>query len=396
MKETKPVRLIEGYSEQLWTSVAVKALRIGWPEGLRQAQKRLGAAKLRSVLTVQIFEDIFPTAEELPAVIDEARRLDYDAICARQTHHGIPGLTDAENNVYDQLETDRRWKYTQQARLVAEARRLGFYLESRAYGDFHCWLELMAGDDAFDVPSDNRYRTVDGSAWQGIPTACMDKHTPEARDVETFLSGTAAGHRNLARWVQAAGWDDVRQHTHASILPAPEQPITTPIARKPKQRTLFLDHEGATNMETPETPLPRMTDGRTRQQLKADGDDRWPDGTKYTPPPPSVDIVSSETMDALCRALTIGLRAVTRERDQLRNAVTAKDLAIKHLKTGQRQLADAVDEVAQALQILLADMQAEYRDKNGDVDHDGIDKAIRALNKLNTQELKAVMQAVAT
>jgi hypothetical protein len=30
--------------------------------------------------------------------------------------------------------------------------------------------------------------------------------------------------------------------------------------------------------------LPRMTDGRSPGELKADGDDRRPDGARYTPP----------------------------------------------------------------------------------------------------------------
>lgn len=34
-----------------------------------------------------------------------------------------------------------------------------------------------------------------------------------------------------------------------------------------------------------EYPLPKMVDGRTPEELKADGDDRWPDKTPYIPQP---------------------------------------------------------------------------------------------------------------
>lgn len=45
-----------------------------------------------------------------------------------------------------------------------------------------------------------------------------------------------------------------------------------------------------------------------------------------------------------------------------------------------RMIAAAPD-LLEALKVLVADMEAEYRDGNGDVDHDGIEKARAAIAK---------------
>ena len=42
---------------------------------------------------------------------------------------------------------------------------------------------------------------------------------------------------------------------------------------------------------------------------------------------------------------------------------------------------NAHDELVSALETLVADVEAEYRDRNGDADHDGIEKAKTALAK---------------
>src|SRR5215469_3835097 len=70
-KTTKPVKFLDGWSESLWVSLAVKAVRIGWPAGLEAAAARLSKSKMKEVLTVQVFEDIFPAVSELLAGLDE-------------------------------------------------------------------------------------------------------------------------------------------------------------------------------------------------------------------------------------------------------------------------------------------------------------------------------------
>lgn len=46
-------------------------------------------------------------------------------------------------------------------------------------------------------------------------------------------------------------------------------------------------------MSEPLDPLD-IVDGRTAKQLEADGDTRWPDGTRYRPPQKGLDMITKE------------------------------------------------------------------------------------------------------
>ena len=48
----KPIKMVDGFTESAWKSLAVKAIRLGWPEGLRQAAYRLSPATMRALLYV--------------------------------------------------------------------------------------------------------------------------------------------------------------------------------------------------------------------------------------------------------------------------------------------------------------------------------------------------------
>ena len=85
---TRPVKMIDGYSESLWKSVVVKSLRIGWPAGLEEASRRLNKSTMKSLLICGLFEDVFPPEEELQEAMDEVNRFDFEALCSRETHHG--------------------------------------------------------------------------------------------------------------------------------------------------------------------------------------------------------------------------------------------------------------------------------------------------------------------
>jgi hypothetical protein len=47
---------------------------------------------VKQLLVVQIFEDLWPVPASLPAILAELARLDYEALCVRDTRHGW-GLT---------------------------------------------------------------------------------------------------------------------------------------------------------------------------------------------------------------------------------------------------------------------------------------------------------------
>ena len=61
--QPQDVVFVDGFSESLWVSLAVKAVRIGWPAGLVEAQKRLGKTRVKDVLVTQVFEDIYPESD---------------------------------------------------------------------------------------------------------------------------------------------------------------------------------------------------------------------------------------------------------------------------------------------------------------------------------------------
>lgn len=58
-------RVADAWSESAWKSLLVKALRIGWAEGLRQAEQRLTRSTMEMLLLASVFEDVFPPASEL-------------------------------------------------------------------------------------------------------------------------------------------------------------------------------------------------------------------------------------------------------------------------------------------------------------------------------------------
>jgi hypothetical protein len=216
----KPVKFIDNWSESSWVSLVVKALRLGWPAGIEAARLRLAPSRVRDTLIVQVFEDIFPAVEELPAVLAECRAHQYAALCRRQTHHGRPGLTDLNLAINDLWADGTRRREAEAGRLYAEATRLGLWLAARAFADFDAWLTIKPTDAGAT-------REIDPAPWSAMPAAMADLHTYEGKLLkagETLLSGTAAGHRNLARLVQADGWAAVRRLVHAQHLTPPAAP----------------------------------------------------------------------------------------------------------------------------------------------------------------------------
>lgn len=205
MKAPRPLRFIDGYSESAWKSLVVKSLRIGWVAGLEEANTRLAPSTMQSLLICGVFEDIFPTAEELPAVMDEIRGLDFDALCARNTHHARGYTADfcaMEHEAVSAAQTRKR-------DLWDEARRLKMWLPDRALNCFYTWLKIW--------PKDASRRPIDKTPWRGMPTVMLDGHTFEGKKagvIVALLSGHYHNHLELSRKVAAGGWDAVRKEAH--------------------------------------------------------------------------------------------------------------------------------------------------------------------------------------
>lgn len=182
-------------------SLAVKAVRIGWPAGVDAASRHLAPSELRSVLVGQVFEDIFPAPPALPEVLAEIARGDWAALCRRDTHHTAPGLTAW---IMRQVP-----KYAERKiEMVVECRALyGVRLPPRAAGCFGAWriaTEYSVG-----------HRPLDEAKYTGVPAAALDMHVGRWRG-ETTLSGTCANHVRLADWIQRDGWAAVRRVTHGA------------------------------------------------------------------------------------------------------------------------------------------------------------------------------------
>jgi len=210
-KTDNTLRLIDGVSESLWKSLIVKSLRIGWPEGLRQASERVSRSTMKSLLVCGLFEDTFPPSDQLDECLAEIERGDYDALCARETHHGR-GYADAFCDLKDEALAAReseRW------RLADEARRRNFYLPPRAGNCFYTWLAL--------APQHPKSRSLDDRAWEGMPVVMADSHTYEGKRkgiYATVLSGHYANHRALGERVIIEGWSNIRDESHKANIPA--------------------------------------------------------------------------------------------------------------------------------------------------------------------------------
>jgi hypothetical protein len=192
--------------------VAVKSLRVGWPTGLHEAEKRLGKSKMQYQLVCGIFEDVFPPEAELASVMTEVKALDYESLCSRETVHGrgLAGpFCDQPMTVADSDEE----------RLQLAARRRGVWLPKRAYANFSAWLALKPTDEGVR-------RELDPAPWMGVPVVAIDLHTGEGRQRRagvTLLSGTCEQHRLLGeRVMREGGWSLIRAEAHAVNEPLPQ------------------------------------------------------------------------------------------------------------------------------------------------------------------------------
>ena len=211
----KKIEIIDGFSKSAWKSLAVKALRIGWVAGLERAEAAIGKSDMRSVLTCGVFEDIFPAVNEIQATMSEVMQRNYSALCARQTHHGRPGITERFCQLEPRAVHAAEHQYK---RLWAFAKERNIWIPIRALNCWWTWLHIAPTDSGVR-------RSIDNSPWLGMPIEMIDSHTREgkARGVNTtLLSGHYHKHLELSQIVQAHGWEYVRNIVH-SRTPEPEQ-----------------------------------------------------------------------------------------------------------------------------------------------------------------------------
>lgn len=214
----KPQRILEGFSESAWKSLAVKSLRMGWPAGIAMARGILGKSAVSTLLTCGVFEDIFPAEADLESVFQDIRSEDWPALCRWQTHHGRGNLTvqfcGMEAEAVAAAETKR-------AEMWTAARILGIWLPTRCLNCFWTWLQVQNKDE----DQIHRHRLVSDQPWRGMPIAMLDGHTMEGKALGktgTVLSGHYPNHLRLAEIVKRDGWESICAfHVHAGLIAAP-------------------------------------------------------------------------------------------------------------------------------------------------------------------------------
>ena len=208
--------LVGGYSRSLWTSCAVKSLRIGWPAGVEEARFRLSPSAFRSTLVCGLFEDVFPAESELEEAAAEVLRGDVWSLCMRQTHHAREGLTAA----FCSLEKEAVHEAAVDGGGIRAEVGLRVFLPPRSLNCAWTWLRLRG----LVVPGASR--DPDLTPWTGMPEAMADSHTEEgraARRYRTVLSGSYDQHARLAEMVQRGGWASVRRAVHEGGTVEPKE-----------------------------------------------------------------------------------------------------------------------------------------------------------------------------
>jgi hypothetical protein len=200
------------YNKNEWRSMAasllIKSVRIGWPNGVEAAARVLGISKTKSYLWAQVWEDIFPDAIELPAIAKEIAALDYEALCRRETHHGMPGVTQKWFDIW--IETKKAiYPYNELYRTIKRFEPRAA-VTPRTVIAAGIWVYMAGG-----IPGLNR--TLDEHLFIGVPVTVYDKHVKfrEKRGEPTILTGTFEQHLNIANMVQDCGWDFVREQAHS-------------------------------------------------------------------------------------------------------------------------------------------------------------------------------------
>lgn len=178
---------------------------------MRRAGALLSEPVMKAALTCGVFEDIFPAKSELADVLGEIDRLDYEALCARETHHGR-GYTGGFCGLAEEGMAAAK---TRANELRAAARSLGIpFLPPRSLNCFYEWMRLSPLDAG-------SRREVDTKSWSGMPWAIADSHTYEGRgggQAITLLSGHFENHEALARRVSTEGWSQIRAEVHERFL----------------------------------------------------------------------------------------------------------------------------------------------------------------------------------
>jgi len=195
------------YSTSAYCSLLVKAIRIGWPAGCEEAARRLPKRVWLSTARAQIWEDIWPAREELSDLEAAIAAGDWAAVCSYDTHHTLPGVTEAFMRRLEDPDVKRKWP-----------RGLIPPPPPRARYCAVVWQEMV------DTIPAGRRRPVCIEPYREMPPAVLDMHTKEGRGKETILSGTLAQHCRIAEYVQRHGWEALTAAVFAGVTDPKDLP----------------------------------------------------------------------------------------------------------------------------------------------------------------------------
>lgn len=197
------------WSPSVWTSLCVKSLRMGWPVGIEVASCYLSMSKIKSTLMCGVFEDIFPSVDDLPIVAQLIANEQWAELCEYETHHGR-GYTERFCDMKDEaIESAKR----ERSELFRAAKDLGVSVPPRALNCVYTWLRIYPEDKT-------KKRSLDTTMWTSMPTAMVDGHTREgrwARRKHTVLSGSYVQHREIGKIVMREGWQSIRDTVHGDL-----------------------------------------------------------------------------------------------------------------------------------------------------------------------------------
>lgn len=228
------MKWIDGFSESMWKSLLVKSERMGWLEGVLEAEKRLPKSKVQQLLISGVFEDIWPHQDEIYLCIDWIKEQNYEPLLAIQTHHG-KGLTPSYHSYHD--TTDDWWyhKMPQLIKLIQD-NLPGIYVGKMALGNAMSWIYHKGLIKKVA-------RTVDKTPFTGIKPAFADQHTYEGKKIGT-LETILCGHPDVTLGmtypvVRSGGWEEVRRRVHAE----PNLEYSSPEAFWPKPEPIITRKE---------------------------------------------------------------------------------------------------------------------------------------------------------
>jgi len=210
----------------LWKSMVVKAVRIGWPDGLEAAARFLSKSEMSRLILVQYFEDILPHPDELLELERATAEQDWEKLCSYETLHG-KGLAPEWHQISQEKSIPLAEDYPETVQ--AAAKRHGWWISKRGYPVFWTWLVMK------DRLPFGKRREPDRTPYEGVPSSIADLHCKEGRMLgnrETILSGTWEQHLRIGEIVMKHGWEEMRRRVH-------DEPIIWRDVLPPKQANLW-------------------------------------------------------------------------------------------------------------------------------------------------------------